>query len=152
MRPQLLITTVTIGASSVLATTIQPTPTPSFTTSPRPQTTSIPPECTYRPTATKWHTTGCEFNCPTSYYLAIDYLAPIPCGCSHSRIAVRPTTTTLCYTQSGCQGQWDSGWMVGLSIHESNCPGSTTGSAVSGTTASTTATVTPAGRMVGRQM
>ncbi|KAK4455577.1 hypothetical protein QBC34DRAFT_390308 [Podospora aff. communis PSN243] len=151
MRLQLFIAALTaFGTTSALTTEVKPTASPSLTTTTRPQTTdSIPPECTYRPTATSWYTTGCEFNCPASSYLAIDYLAPIPCGCSHSRIAVRPTTTTLCYTKSRCLGQWDAGWMVGLSIHESNCPGSTTAPTVT-TTSSTAASVTPVGRMIRR--
>ncbi|KAK1761148.1 hypothetical protein QBC47DRAFT_369250 [Echria macrotheca] len=33
---------------------------------------TLPAECTYRPTSTRWHTTGCEFNCPSRLALAVD--------------------------------------------------------------------------------
>jgi len=146
----------------------------TISTAPR-TTTPIPPECTYRPTATKWHTAGCEFNCPSRYYLAVDCmspsattrpptakltaildLAPIPCGCSDTRVAVRPTTTTVCYTAPNCPGQWDVGWMVGrIAGTRTDCPatGTTAGVATTPTTETTaTSTVAPVGRMFKRQM
>ncbi|KAK0651332.1 hypothetical protein B0T16DRAFT_77200 [Cercophora newfieldiana] len=135
----------TTGATS---TTSSPSAIP--TTTPK-TTTPTSPDCTYRPTATAWSTTGCEFNCPTQAYLAIDYLATIPCGCDNTRVAVRPTTTTLCYTKPNCQGQWDEGWMIWGT--PTGCPApATAADSTSPALTTMTTTVRPVGRMARKRM
>ncbi|KAL2179946.1 uncharacterized protein P884DRAFT_275532 [Thermothelomyces heterothallicus CBS 202.75] len=95
---------------------------------------TLPASCTYRPTATSYLTTGCEFACPTttSVWCISDAYVVLPCGCD--RAAVSPTTVTRCPTASVHCPQCSTGWGI-ATITDPNCPSSTTETASATTTA-----------------
>ncbi|KAK4040567.1 hypothetical protein C8A01DRAFT_46122 [Parachaetomium inaequale] len=104
--------------STTKSTSTTPTPTGPPT---------LPASCTYRPQATSYQTTGCDFTCPPqSAWCIADAYVVLPCGCD--RAAVSPTTVTRCPTASANCFQCSTGWGI-ATITDSNCPPSATASA-----------------------
>ncbi|KAL2160275.1 hypothetical protein VTH06DRAFT_1448 [Thermothelomyces fergusii] len=94
----------------------------------------LPDSCTFRPTATKYQSTGCEFACPTttsSVWCIADAIVTKPCGCD--RVVVSPTTVTQCPTVSAHCRQCSTAWGI-FTVTESNCPPSKTEAAAVATT------------------
>ncbi|KAL2144668.1 hypothetical protein VTI28DRAFT_8696 [Corynascus sepedonium] len=90
-------------------------------------TDTLPASCTYRPTATTYQTSGCDFSCPTSsVWCIVDAYVVLPCGCD--RAAVSPTTVTRCPTTSANCLQCSTGWGI-ATITDSDCPPSATATA-----------------------
>ncbi|KAK2598344.1 hypothetical protein N8I77_011764 [Diaporthe amygdali] len=71
--------------------------------------TTLAESCTFRPTATVTATTGCPTTCSNVGICFADYPVTLACGCA--RMAVQPTTETVCPTATACT-QCQTGWGI----------------------------------------
>ncbi|KAK0622640.1 hypothetical protein B0T14DRAFT_514190 [Immersiella caudata] len=69
-------------------------------------TTTLPASCTTTPTQTFYSSSGCALSCSTGFCVT-DAAVTIPCGCS--KVAISPTTITVCPTKTPCY-QCYTGW------------------------------------------
>ncbi|POS69341.1 hypothetical protein DHEL01_v212263 [Diaporthe helianthi] len=81
-------------------------------------TTRLPAYCTFRPTATVTATTGCPTTCTNAGMCIADAAVTLECGCPS--MAVSPTTTTVCPTETVCRN-CQTGWGI-VTITPTGCP------------------------------
>ncbi|KAK4450952.1 hypothetical protein QBC34DRAFT_459338 [Podospora aff. communis PSN243] len=79
-------------------------------------TTTLPASCTTTPTQTFYSSSGCSLSCSTGFCIT-DAAVTISCGCS--RVAISPTTITVCPTKTPCY-QCYTGW--GTFFVTETCP------------------------------